>query len=53
MGSEEGGSYWLQNTESICILCFVFSQFGADKESITMTWIKPDVWVRLQMIYKQ
>ena len=30
-GSEEGGSHLMQNTEYICMLCFVCSQLGSEQ----------------------
>ena len=31
LGSEEGGSHLMQNTEYICMLCFVCSQLGSEQ----------------------
>jgi hypothetical protein len=51
-GSEEEGSQVMQNTESFFILCFVLLQFGAAREHIAITWIKYDVSLEHQMLFK-
>ena len=52
-GFEEGGSLFMQNTENICMLCFVCSQLGyRANEHITTTWIRCDVSVGHQVLYK-
>lgn len=54
LGYEEGGSKLEQNTENVCMLCFVlFIVACRSKERITVTWMKRQGLARCQMLHKK
>jgi len=43
----------MQNTENFFMSCFVSSQLGAGQGNIPVIWIKCDVSLGHQMLYKE